>query len=837
MRWITFKCLVSALLFVLTPPASFSADLITGDLYSDGITGRPGVRTKGWFEQMAYTNHKSGTGAGALDYAGGWHSWQRGLFEIRLPDSQVFPAGQYGFFTLGYNEVPGFDYVTDVSVPGGSGTHSQDIYVRADYSVQFDNGYDEWPGNIFDERWVWGDDFYQTFTATSRHITRLATRLVARNDSVHNIGFQLLQVNAGPPSSWTPVLPVRERYIGGHGNDVLGQFIWFVPYHSSEVTITPGQTYALRIFCTNGTGETYNFGIFARPDSGDGYAQGHLWVNDSPLTGWDAYGYVTGGGDNNTVINYAPIEDYQTAVFIGFGNQLGQTFRATGEGLAAVEMTVAPGEAIPQLPLSFQLYDSPGGTPIGPPKNSHTGQVHAYLWRAGAFWHPGEAPLTPGQTYYIELSVPHGLNTWNMNEGYPYGDAYVDRVLQADRDILMSIAEYEDLSGGPTPTPPPGGGNLLSNWSFEASGGTSHPGWINNSGFRTGEDFPTPGTAYDGAIWVGYSYGMGGTEVQDLYQTVSVTPGHTYDAAAWTYLGGSYGTTTATLLWHDGAYPGKTGGTPLENLVWNGGDPLTGWTELSGNLTPTSSTITFILRLEISGMGGGNFDACSLIDTVEPPTPTPTVPVPPTVTPTPPPGGNLIINGNMESGTPGTTDHVPDNWTRWLASGQPTYWYGPDYGRNGTAGGRLIGGSINGKVFDAGLYQRVTGIIPGHEYELTGWSLVVPQNAGDFHAWIGLDLTGQTSNGVAGTVTYWENGGDAAWEQLPPKRVVATGNSITVFLRAAIDFASATFYTDFDDLSLVDLGPAIVDTPTPVPTATATPTPTFSTGVSGFRVY
>jgi hypothetical protein len=631
----------------------FAADMITGTVYSEGITGRPGMRAKGWFEESVFVNHKGNSGTGSGDLSGGWHSWQRGLFEINLPDSQQFPASQYGLFTLGYDEVPGFDYVLDVDVPGGAGSFTQDIYVRADYSVQYDDSWTEWPGNSLDERWVWGNNFYQTFVASSLHITRLASRLVARDDAVQNIGLQLLKVNAGPPSSWTPVLPVRQKYVGDHGNDVLGLFIRSVTYHSDEATIIPGDTYALRIFCLDGTGSGYQFGIFARPDSGDGYANGHLWSDDTPLTGWDAYGYVTGGGDNNTLINYAPIADFQTADFIGFSNQWGQTFRATGEGLAAVEATLAFIDGSQDhYPITFQLYQSVGGAPIGPPKTTHTLRVHAYLWRAGAFWHPFETSLTPGQTYYIEAVIPDGCNVWNMNEGYANGDAYLNRARQAGRDVLMSIAEYEDMSkfGQVTPTPTPAG------------------------------------------------------------------------------------------------------------------------------------------------------------------------------------GVNLLINGDMEIGFQGTDGHTPDNWEKWLGNGSPSYWYGDDYGYTG-AGARLIGGAINGTTFDAGLYQRVIGLTPGQQYQFTGWAMAAPQNAGDYRAWIGVDLTGQTSEGTAGTVTYWQTGGAWTWEQLPPQTLIATGSSMTVFLRASNTSTAETFYADFDEISLVKVGPSITFTPTP--TGPQQPTPTHTPAVGG----
>jgi len=192
----------------------------------------------------------------------------------------------------------------------------------------------------------------------------------------------------------------------------------------------------------------------------------------------------------------------------------------------------------------------------------------------------------------------------------------------------------------PTPEPTPGPGvNLLANWSFEDSGGTSHPGWTNNSAWGTNGTFPNPGGAYDGYQWASYSYGEGSSVVQDLYQSVPVTPGHTYRLAVWADLGGSVGSETMSLLWSNGGYPGSSGGTPVGSLSWSNGDPGMEWTEISGEISPPGSTVTYILRAEISGWGAGaNLDACSMVDVSGPETPTP-VPTPtptPVETPTPP---------------------------------------------------------------------------------------------------------------------------------------------------------------------------------------------------------
>jgi hypothetical protein len=157
----------------------------------------------------------------------------------------------------------------------------------------------------------------------------------------------------------------------------------------------------------------------ARTDDGTGYASGHLYNGDTPVTGLDMYGYVSGGGDTNSVVNYAPVIDFQTAELMGWDTRHGQTFRASGVGLAAIELVYATGPDPADRPITFQLYDSVGGAPIGPAKTCFGGPGPAQS-RAGSFWWPDEAPLVPGRTYYVEMTSA-GANVWRMLDGYPFG--------------------------------------------------------------------------------------------------------------------------------------------------------------------------------------------------------------------------------------------------------------------------------------------------------------------------------------------------------------------------------------------------------------------------------
>src|SRR5690606_9775754 len=123
------------------------------------------------------------------------------------------------------------------------------------------------------------------------------------------------------------------------------------------------------------------------------------------------------------------------------GERFGQTFRATGRGLAAVDVIYTTGAAHPPaLPVTFRLLRAPGGEQIGPTRRCY-GLPLAFQGRAAAWWSRDEALLTPGEEYYLEWECP-GANTWQLNEDLP-GHAWRDGQPLPDADLAMSIVEYD----------------------------------------------------------------------------------------------------------------------------------------------------------------------------------------------------------------------------------------------------------------------------------------------------------------------------------------------------------------------------------------------------------
>ncbi len=415
--------------------SAWAASAVQGRLTSDGVTGQS-ILGHGWTEEIiqlsAWTTTSVGGGCNTLapPLTPGWYSI-----------AGNFAAGDYGLFTLSFDGIPAFSYSL-ITLPGG-GTVVDPVELRtaAHYSVMYNQGYNEWGA----EPWKWGSNFYQTFVATQPHITRLATKLAGKEGDHWSmtLNFTICQPNGGPPSTWPQLAPVRSYFIGGNVDPII--HIFWVPYKSNELTLTLGQTYALRVWSAPGSQAT-NFAVVARPITiGNQYVNGNLYIGDTAEPGWDMYAYVS-GGTSGTIVNHAPIGNMELTTLVGSSTRYGQRFQASGTSLAGVEVPYATGEPNPtSIPATFQLYDAVGGNPIGPARASN-GVSGNWQARIAASWPEGAVPTTPGQMYYLEWTTP-GFNTWRMVENL-IGEGYVNRVSLAPVDLMMVIAEYKQI--GPT---------------------------------------------------------------------------------------------------------------------------------------------------------------------------------------------------------------------------------------------------------------------------------------------------------------------------------------------------------------------------------------------------
>ncbi len=412
------------------PAHAFAASEVRGRMTSDGVTGR-NVTGHGWIEENIFVGqYAAGFGAGCvtLHAPPGWYSISGA---VQPPG---FPAGTYAMFTQRFDGCPAFSYA-DKQFPSGSVVlDNVELRTPAHYSVMYNEHYNAWGA----DPWLWGTDFYQTFVATGRYVTRLATKLAGKSGDHYSmtLNFALYLPNDGPPSTWRRISAIRSQFLPGSMDPII-HVLW-VPYRSNEFQLTPGQTYAMRFWRATGS-QSDSFAIVVRRDTGNGYAGGHLYNGDAPRQDLDAYAYCSGGMPD-TLVNHTPLLDLTFYQLATWSERFGQTFRASGTGLAGCDIAYTTGDPNPpSIPITFQLYDGVGGERIGRSKKCY-GLSRNFHGRAAAIWAPNEAPLTPGRTYYLEWTSP-GCNTWFMKEDL-VGAAYANGVVQGSRDLLMSIAEY-----------------------------------------------------------------------------------------------------------------------------------------------------------------------------------------------------------------------------------------------------------------------------------------------------------------------------------------------------------------------------------------------------------
>jgi hypothetical protein len=427
--------IICGLLFV-GADALHAAEAVQGMMTTDGVTGQD-AKPHHWMKQNIYVaalDTGFGFGTPTSDNPAGW-------FRI-APEFQRggFPGGTYALASLSFDGINAYACHMNLRIPEGEevldGTR---LHTPAHCSVMFDKGYTEWD----DSPWMWGSDFYQTFRATGTGVTRVATKLAGKSGDHYfmTLNFAIYEPNDGPPDSWKLISPVRSRFLS-QGTDPIIHIFW-VAYRSGEVKLTPGKTYAMR-FWRDASSQSETFSMVVRKDTGDGYAHGHVWADGQERKDLDCHAHISGGA-RGTLCDYAPVTDQQLKTLIGSGKSHGQEFRAMGTGLAAVETIYATGDfRPPSHPVTFQLYDAPGGGPLGPRKTCYGFPLVSQA-RAMVVWDRGEVRLQPGDMYYIEWTSPD-VNTWKLNEDVP-GHAFVNGKPHEDADLALSIVEYVDDLG------------------------------------------------------------------------------------------------------------------------------------------------------------------------------------------------------------------------------------------------------------------------------------------------------------------------------------------------------------------------------------------------------
>jgi hypothetical protein len=268
------------------------------------------------------------------------------------------------------------------------------------------------------------------------------------------------------PLAWPQVGPARVlEHVGPLGDHWVG-------WRSGEVPTAPGKQYAIRFQDADGD---QSIGFLVHRDAvGPGYDQGTAYA-DAAARPYDLYMSVSSDSDGTVIPLMRRVESKPDSGKLGgFASSWGQTWKAMGHSLAAVDLFAAGGDGM--IAEVTVRKGGPDGEAVVVAK-----KVHAAWWgpKCGIFaacYGPGEVPLTPGETYYAEfrgLPPTNGFSPFQMIwplDRYDDGQAYRERVARPEMDLEMTVMEYA-TEAGPSPMPPERtvveGKNLLRNGDFE----------------------------------------------------------------------------------------------------------------------------------------------------------------------------------------------------------------------------------------------------------------------------------------------------------------------------------------------------------------------------------
>ncbi len=330
---------------------------------------------------------------------------------------------------------------------------------------------------------VWGRRIAQSFVARGPCLTRVAVRPAGVEGEEGRIAVRIREGSA----SGEVISPVRRARIAPLADA-------FVSYLHGEVTTTPGKAYVAELEAVDEAGRPAARGWIPLGADGGTYAEGTGYVDGRPVP-FDFH-LVIGSERDGVAHTYGRVtgSDFKMLLRDGWSHEWGQTFRATGEGLAGVNWLATTGFGKHFL-LEAALCGEPGGPPVGPPKRVHCASDLPY----GVSWAPGEVAMEPGRTYYLRLrgvdaddaGAEPGFNVYRLPEdSYRHGSAWTlgaagEPEALAAEDLDVDLYEYTFQApppDGPEASPPRAaqvvGRVRVANGGFEDTGADEVPvGW------------------------------------------------------------------------------------------------------------------------------------------------------------------------------------------------------------------------------------------------------------------------------------------------------------------------------------------------------------------------
>ncbi len=408
-------CLTAA---VLASPANVQSGALIGHVrdqnwyavYQNNPTG------VGYYEFAVNANAISNTSAAAMGFAG------TGIFgEFSMPN---LAPGSY--VLASWDVWWRSSFVFGVNVPASG--NSADVDLRLNATM--------WGYPAF-----WDDNGYYEFGQTFR-ATGPVTMFYLRDPLTQNF-TRRLTVHAGGPAG--PQVGVTRTWGGGGDQRLI--------YGYGEMPTVAGQTYYVRIRTPSPATGGILMQMDPRPDFSDPMPGGHLFLgNGTTLTEYPDrdLGLVIMSDDDGLLTSlYARASGSRSFT----GTNVGQTFIAQGVSLISAAFWLADSSG---PTYSVSVYEGgPGGAKIGPTKRNKPARLGADPEMIVAYG-PGEVPLTPGQTYYLEVSRDDGHSFGavyaNDSNPFPRGQAFENRLVQTGFDLAGTIMEEHSPGSAAQPT-------------------------------------------------------------------------------------------------------------------------------------------------------------------------------------------------------------------------------------------------------------------------------------------------------------------------------------------------------------------------------------------------
>jgi len=410
--------LASAILLAAAAATAPAAGSISGQGQFELIAGNPSMGYKGLYEWDLFLSPADNSTLGP--------SRRLGAPPGQMPTGDGFyridgmPAGTYSLYVNQPDFFASSKVVNGVRIVDGQETRL-DVNLDVDYSTYFRDG-GQWTG------WDW--DWYQTFTAVGTSVRGVSWVMAGAGQyGGRTAEVRILESDGtADPRSWQQVGYATDGSLASDSDE-------WVRWASGEVPMTPGKQYAVNIHIDGG------MAIYKRNKDAQSYQGGEAWDQNGNRPGFDLN--ITVFADRDTMVTHTTKSSGPGRYDGGlFDSRWGQSFVATGTGLAAVDLFAAGGS--PDLDLTWTVREGgPGGAQIGSAKTTRGAFFASSTKLGGVSYDDGQVPLTPGEVYYVEAFSPGGFvpylrEPWERDDD---GQAFRNGSPTAE-DLSMTIVEF-----------------------------------------------------------------------------------------------------------------------------------------------------------------------------------------------------------------------------------------------------------------------------------------------------------------------------------------------------------------------------------------------------------